>query len=302
MYCPYCGEPVGDADNFCTSCGRHLPRGAPGRPDVSAARPAPVSGAGKGPSRRPPARTDLPPAADSDNDGSLFPPPAPPAPERPARRASGWGSPLTAVLNVLACVLALASVVLCALAPLVEVPFLAGTSTASDDAIQATLSVLDPGLSVVAGGLLGTDALGVFDLASLGISLSEALSDQGVALATGLFAGIAVVAAGLCAAGAVSSLALRRATPVLVWGALLGALAGGCGLGGVLYLNQRFRSWLLFDTSATFREMGVSIIPSSVQVVVQTPWLVAVIACAFAALLCAVWARSRWKREHRVRP
>lgn len=274
MFCPYCGERLSEGDNFCTRCGKRLPqRVSPAVPAAQAqpaAVPAPRRPAGMAPSR---------------GGGA-----------RPAR---SWGSPLAAALCAAASALAVACVAMALFAPLVETPFFAGTSTARGDAVQAALEVVDPRLSVVAGGLIGSQGLGAYDLARLGVQLADVRSDDLVALATGLSVGAAAVAAALCAAGAATTLALRRSTPVLIVGTLLAALLGGAGIGAASGLNRSLADWLIHDMSQPFREMGVSIIPSDVAVVVATPWLVATVVCAAIAFVCAVWARRRLARGRR---
>lgn len=274
MFCPYCGERLSEGDNFCTRCGKRLPqRVSPAVPAAQAqlaAVPAPRRPAGMAPSR---------------GGGA-----------RPAR---SWGSPLAAALCAAASALAVACVAMALFAPLVETPFFAGTSTARGDAVQAALEVVDPRLSVVAGGLIGSQGLGAYDLARLGVQLADVRSDDLVALATGLSVGAAAVAAALCAAGAATTLALRRSTPVLIVGTLLAALLGGAGIGAASGLNRSLADWLIHDMSQPFREMGVSIIPSDVAVIVATPWLVATVVCAAIAFACAVWARRRWARGRR---
>lgn len=286
MYCPYCGERLSEGDNFCTRCGKRLPR--PGAPSTSASR-GEVEGAPSRPGPSVPSPAVRPSAAVPSYRG-----PGPGEGAREGGRPRTGGSPLTAALCTAACVLAVACIAAALLAPLVEMPFLAGTSTARGDAVQAVLEVVDPRLSVVAGGLIGSGGLGSFDLARLGVQLADALVDDRVALATGLSVGATGVTALLCAAGVVSTAALRRSTPVLICGCLLAVLLGAAGLGAVAYFNDALVDWLIADKSHLFREMGVSLIPSDVKVVVATPWLVATVACAGAAFVCAVWARRRW--------
>ena len=381
MYCPYCGQLLGEADNFCSSCGRRRPvlleplddvrdifeGTAPSYAELLAASPAeaapevpsavsahvdagasgpgvaggvpgadgvlPVPGASPHLLVEAPAEPSAPLQATSldepaEPDGSEpvsvapepaagapravrraapFIAPAVPDPDVPAQASEGtpepylpWGSRPTAVFMLVAAVLSALCVVVALVAPVVGFPTVdaAGAASATRSSLQTALASTDAPAAAFVGDLIGSgDSLGVFGALRTATSACDGLDDTSLALAIGLSAGGAAVVALLALAGAASSLALKRATPVLVVSPLLASvlLVSAAGLAawadGVLVREVRDA------VSASFADAGEQL-PADLALMQPTVTLVVAAGGFFVAFVLAVLSRHRWVREH----
>lgn len=416
MYCPYCGNRLGDADNFCSSCGRRRPvlleplesvrqvfegalvatavsdadadgaaQGAgavegQGLPvEEGAGEPVPAAAEAAGDAEAPQgepegegpapagasepqgqpgapeagalvveadAAADLeePPAGSPDGGGAPSDGPAEEAPgpesarggqpagavpaAAPAREAAPaavrraapfiasqvpdpdalpgegprapylpWGTPLTAACMAAACALAVAAALLVALLPLFEFPALPAVEGAPADAMAAALASADARMSAFLGGLLGAGGVGAWEAARAAAMACDAVGDPALAVEVGLAAGAVLLAVCALVAGAASSLALRRASPLLVAGSLCSCAVLAALAAGSAWLGDEAVSLMRAAASETFAGMGAQM-PASFTVLEPAPALVAAAACSGASFALAAAARHAWKTEH----
>lgn len=261
MFCPYCGQRLAETDNFCTRCGRRLP---PARPAASSPAALPA----EPPRRRPSA-------------------PARPRPSTGVLVAMAVGSALLLAAMLVACV-----------APVVELPLLAGASTTTSDVMGVVLASVDPSLSVAIGTLLDVKGLNSFDVARLGFVCADVLPYGMTAVWVGLALGLALVAVALGLGGIVSSLVLGRPTPVLVAGAACVAAVCVAGLVAVAWVDGFAVSELRNGLSLAFAQMGVQL-PEAVRVTAATPFLSVAAVTALVSFFLAAGARRAYVRRLR---
>lgn len=207
-----------------------------------------------------------------------------------------WGTHPTAARMLVAAVLSLIAAAAVLVAPLVSFPALPVSSSVMAE-LFAALAGMDARLSALLGGLLGSgdvNALGAFQAALVACG---SLDDASLAVAVGLVAGAFAVAVLLLLAGAISSLVLRRSTPVLIAGALYGCVAFAAASIAVQWGGTELMRALRDAVSPSLADAGVQL-PAGLAVMQPHACLVAIAAALLVAFLCAAVARYRWRGEH----